>query len=655
MRSSINYLRGKFLLKLILTGLLFFLPTLYASEDNPTDAEICKLYVATFNRAPDASGLEYWRDNSGLKLSEIAQSFFDQPETQELYPESTTNTEFINSTYQSLFNRDAEADGMTYWLEELNSGNIDKNRFIQSLINGALDSDVSNDNLILENKNEVALHFVNAGFENVEDAKLIMDGITDDRATVSFIKEKIDSEDISTDIWEVYNTPVVVTPIYTPPPLPAQVSPIIKSTATISVNENNTTALTLTATDANGGAISYAISAEDSASFDINSSTGVVSFKVAPDYETKTSYTFTATATDNTARDTTQTVTININNIAEIPTLATLTVAVDENTTVGTAVGNITITDAGDTSITAFTLSDTTNFEINASGYIKTKTLLDYETTTSYTLDVNATNTAGNSANKTVTININNINETPIIATSFSDIIINENNGTTNFELNISDEDGDSLTLSVESNDTSIITISENWTNSILQADYNNQKFDFNISTVVDAYGEVKINIVLEDEDKNSTTFFNIFVEEPNLLPISGGGDYVMDFPLNSSGYSEVLTNSASKNGWIKMEHDMQGDTFSYGYILINGDIAFMGRSNNAGTYTNDISSDFSVTEFNNRIRNYNVSGSGSNDGANWYAEIYIKKDDNVTIGGHRGIDYVYTDIDIWDLVGSSW
>ncbi|WP_367278395.1 DUF4214 domain-containing protein [Sulfurimonas sp.] len=43
--------------------------------------DVCKLYVATFNRAPDAAGLSYWVNNSGLSIEGIAQSFFDQPET----------------------------------------------------------------------------------------------------------------------------------------------------------------------------------------------------------------------------------------------------------------------------------------------------------------------------------------------------------------------------------------------------------------------------------------------------------------------------------------------------------------------------------------------------------------------------------------------
>ena len=47
----------------------------YASEAVPNQEEVAKLYVATFNRAPDSTGLNYWTNDSDLKLSKIAQSF----------------------------------------------------------------------------------------------------------------------------------------------------------------------------------------------------------------------------------------------------------------------------------------------------------------------------------------------------------------------------------------------------------------------------------------------------------------------------------------------------------------------------------------------------------------------------------------------------
>jgi hypothetical protein len=88
-----------------------FLSILNADENTPTKQEISKLYVATFNRAPDSGGLDYWVNNSGLKLSEIAQSFFDQEETQEKYPEGTSNRDFIQAVYNNLFNRDPDTLG----------------------------------------------------------------------------------------------------------------------------------------------------------------------------------------------------------------------------------------------------------------------------------------------------------------------------------------------------------------------------------------------------------------------------------------------------------------------------------------------------------------------------------------------------------------
>jgi len=84
---------------------------LRASEEVPAKEEVAKLYVATFNRAPDFSGLNYWTNDSGLRLSQIAESFFDQPETRELYPSGNSNRSFIQSVYANLFNRELDTAG----------------------------------------------------------------------------------------------------------------------------------------------------------------------------------------------------------------------------------------------------------------------------------------------------------------------------------------------------------------------------------------------------------------------------------------------------------------------------------------------------------------------------------------------------------------
>ncbi|CAA6828043.1 MAG: Unknown protein [uncultured Sulfurovum sp.] len=91
--------------------------------------------------------------------------------------------------------------------------------------------------------------------------------------------------------------------------------PTFTSEDNTTVAENQTDAITLQATDSS--AIAYSISGGDSTDFDVNATTGVVTFKVAPDFETKDMYTFTATATDAYGNEGTQEVTIEIDDVDE--------------------------------------------------------------------------------------------------------------------------------------------------------------------------------------------------------------------------------------------------------------------------------------------------------------------------------------------------
>jgi len=99
------------------------------------------------------------------------------------------------------------------------------------------------------------------------------------------------------------------------------IAPVFSSSASASVAENQTSAITLVATD--DQAISYSISGTDSALFAVNTSTGVVAFVTAPDYESPSDsgannvYNFTATATDTKGLATTQSVVISVTDVAE--------------------------------------------------------------------------------------------------------------------------------------------------------------------------------------------------------------------------------------------------------------------------------------------------------------------------------------------------
>ena len=71
----------------------------------------------------------------------------------------------------------------------------------------------------------------------------------------------------------------------------------------------------MTATDADGDSLTYSISGSE-----VNiSSSGVLTFASAPDYETKNSYTATVTVNDG-ASSTTQDITVNVTDLLEVCT-----------------------------------------------------------------------------------------------------------------------------------------------------------------------------------------------------------------------------------------------------------------------------------------------------------------------------------------------
>ncbi len=169
-------------LKFIIYLFIFLSATLNAQK--PTIDSVTKLYVATFQRAPDSAGLEYWVYDSGLSLEGIASSFFDQPETKELYPNNYSTIDFIVSVYENLFNREPENEGLTYWYNELESGNIEKSAFILAVMNGAIDTELGKDATILENKRKVGEYFANMGINDIDLAYYVMKDIDDTQESV---------------------------------------------------------------------------------------------------------------------------------------------------------------------------------------------------------------------------------------------------------------------------------------------------------------------------------------------------------------------------------------------------------------------------------------------------------------------------------------
>ena len=110
------------------------------SETQSTQELVSEIYVATFGRAPAYAGLTYWAnavDTGDFTIEQVAQSFFDQPETQEKFPEGSSNSEFITTIFYNVLNRAPAASGLAYWVDAIDSGAMRRDQAIMAIINGA--------------------------------------------------------------------------------------------------------------------------------------------------------------------------------------------------------------------------------------------------------------------------------------------------------------------------------------------------------------------------------------------------------------------------------------------------------------------------------------------------------------------------------------
>lgn len=141
---------------------------------------LVEVYIASFNRAPDALGLAYWgsRLKDGMGLQDIAKSFFVQPEAAAFYPAGQSTQSFVSSVYDNVLDRGPDAAGLAYWADGLQSGGVSKDSFLLAIINGAKSFPGSIDVQTLANKAAVGAHFaLTEGLSNLEWAKAVMAGV----------------------------------------------------------------------------------------------------------------------------------------------------------------------------------------------------------------------------------------------------------------------------------------------------------------------------------------------------------------------------------------------------------------------------------------------------------------------------------------------
>ena len=150
--------------------------------------DLVEMYIAYFDRAPDAEGLFFWGTTfaGGLTLEQIAADFLTQPETRATYPEGLSNDAFAREVYDNVLGRAPDPLGFDFWVGLLDAGDVGRDIFILEVLRGAkapapdgaspaFRDQKAADMAFLADKADLGIYFaVTKGMSDVDDARAAM-------------------------------------------------------------------------------------------------------------------------------------------------------------------------------------------------------------------------------------------------------------------------------------------------------------------------------------------------------------------------------------------------------------------------------------------------------------------------------------------------
>lgn len=86
--------------------------------------QVARLYIAYFNRFPDAGGWEFWNTQfvNGTSLRSVSGSFADSDEFARTYGASVADADFVEMVYENVLGRRSDGAGKAFWLDRLQTG-----------------------------------------------------------------------------------------------------------------------------------------------------------------------------------------------------------------------------------------------------------------------------------------------------------------------------------------------------------------------------------------------------------------------------------------------------------------------------------------------------------------------------------------------------
>ncbi|MCS5586957.1 MAG: cadherin repeat domain-containing protein, partial [Porticoccaceae bacterium] len=297
----------------------------------------------------------------------------------------------------------------------------------------------------------------------------------------------------------------------------------------VRVNEDDLTGTVLESRYLGDGALS------------IDPVTGAVTLATDPNYESQPLYSFTVTATDEAGMSSEQAVIVNVTDmIGFAPTITSedTATAVDENS----GENQVVYTATSDDNSAIYSLADGSDSALGINASTGEVTLVgnpDYEAQSGYNFTVVATDAAGNSSSKEVSLDINDLDEAaPSITSGTVANVVNENSGTGQVIYTATSDDGvATYSLAVGSD-------------SALSIDANSGEVTLNADPNYEAQSSYSFTVVATDSANNSSQqAVTLDISDADEIAPSITSGSVANLIEENSGAGQVIYTATAADG----------------------------------------------------------------------------------------------------------
>jgi uncharacterized delta-60 repeat protein len=421
------------------------------------------------------------------------------------------------------------------------SGNIDSSDFALSRYdsNGGLDTTFDGDGKVTT---DFGTGFDRAyGVAIQSDGKIVVAGDTNGNSSTDFALSRYNVNEAPTDI--------TLSPTSIAENAPANTT--VGTLSTIDPDSGDTFTYTLVTGSGDTDNDSFNISG--------NSLRATSTFN----FETKSSYTVRVRSTDQAGLFTEKTFAVSVTNVNEVPTdIALSSTSIPENAGANAVVGTLTTTDVDAGNTFTYTLvagtGDTDNGAFNISdSNLRATSSFDFETKSSYTIRIRSTDQGGLFTEKTFTITVIDINESPTnISLSSNTIAENSEANTPVGTLSTSDPDaGDTFTYSLVTGTDDTDNGAFNISGKSLRA---TNSFNFEAKSIY----TVRVR---------STDQGGLFTEKAFTISVTNVNEVPTDIALSSSTIAENAGANAVV-GTLSTTDPDGGNTFAYSLVTGAGD-----------------------------------------------------------------------------------